>query len=188
MSVFGPNWNINWGLLYFAIFFYKFTFLRPFEFKMAKLRPPPWNDISMGFKHLHCYFITFQWPYEFKIVNFRPPEATGMIFQWGPNTWIANSSHSYGHMSSKLKNSGHHSPFKWYFTFFAHSYGLMSSKCKILATIANWNDISMGSKHLHCCFCTFLWPYGVQKWKILATIAHWSYILTRGHGKLCLSR
>ena len=80
-----------------------------------------------------------------------------MIFQWGPDTDIANSSHSYGIMSSKLQNSGHHRPLDGYFNgvltqalpILHISMALWVESCKIPATIAYCNDISMGYKHWH---------------------------------------
>ena len=44
--------------------------------------------------------------------------------------------------------------------------------------LAHWNDISMGTKHWHCQFLTFLWPYD---FKILATIAPWNDISKDWH-------
>ena len=130
-----------------------------------------------------------------------------MIFHWGPTTTgITNSSHSYGLMSSKLQNSGHHRPLEWYFNgvktlALPTLYIPMASwvqkykwvlallvrntamafwvqSCQIPATIAHWNDISMGTYHWHCQFLTFLWPYD---FKILATIAPWNDISKHWH-------
>ena len=85
-----------------------------------------------------------------------------MIFQCGPNTGIAISSHSYGLISSTLLNSGFKSPLEWYFKTMAFqilniSMASWVQSCKIPATVADWNDISMWS--WHCQFFKFLWPY-----------------------------
>ena len=109
----------------------------------------PWNDISMGSKLWHCQFFTLQWPYEFKMAKFWSLYPPGMILQWGPNSGIANSSHSFSLMSSKLQNSGHHSPLGWYFNgvqtlalpILHIDMALWVQNCKIPATIAPWNDI-----------------------------------------------
>ena len=67
------------------------------------------------------------------------------------------ASHSYGIMRSKLQNSGHHRPLEWYFNGFQTlalpilhiPMALWVESCKIPATIAYCNDISMGYKHWH---------------------------------------
>ena len=141
-----------------------------------------------------------------------------MIFQRGLNTGIANSSHSYGLMSSKLQNSGHHRPLEWYFNgvktlalptlhipmpLWVQSCKIPATidhwndvngvlalllrntamafwvqSCQIPANIAHWNYISMGIKHWHCQFLTFLRPYD---FKTLATIAPWNDISKHWH-------
>ena len=82
-----------------------------------------------------------------------PPYPTGMIFQWGPNTGIANFAHCYYLISSNLQNSGSQSPLEWYFNgvqtlallVWHIAIALWVQNYKIPATIAPWNDISMGS-------------------------------------------
>ena len=107
-----------------------------------------------------------------------------MIFQWGPNSGIANSSHCYGLMSSKLQNSSHYSPMEWYFNgalslpfLSLHiAMALWVQKCKILASKASWNDVSMGQTPalliLHIDMA--LW---VQNCKTPATTTQWNDIL-----------
>ena len=80
-------------------------------------------------------------------------KATGMIFQLGSSTGIANFAHCYYLISSNLQNSGSQSPLEWYFNgvqtlalLVLHiAIALWVQNYKILATIAPWNDISMGS-------------------------------------------
>ena len=64
-----------------------------------------------------------------------PKKPTEMIFQWGLNTGNFNFAHSYCLVSSKLQNSGHHSPLEW------------------------WYFNAMGSKTWHSQCFTLLFPY-----------------------------
>ena len=88
-----------------------------------------------------------------------------MIFQWGPNTGIANLANCCCCMSSKLQNSGQHSPLEWYFNgvqtlallVWHIAIALWVQNYKIPPTITPWKDISMGSNtgianssHYHC--------------------------------------
>ena len=79
-------------------------------------------------------------------------------------------------MALRFQNSGHHSPLEWYFKTLAFpilhiSMASWVQSCKIPATVADWNDISMWS--WHCQFFKFLWPYD---FKIPATITQWNDI------------
>ena len=116
---------------------------------------------------------------------------------------MSNSSHWYGLMSSKLQNSSNYSPIEWYFNgvqtlplLILHiAIALWVQNCKIPATIAHWNDISIRSQHWHVQFFTLILPYEfkiakfqtlallilhiamalwVQNCKILATKASWN--------------
>ena len=108
-----------------------------------------------GVKHWHCQFFTLPLPYQFKIAKFQPPLPTDKIFQRGPNTGIVNFANCYYLMSSTLQNSGHHSPLEWFFKgvqtralpILHIPMALWVQSCKIPATIAHWNDISMESWH-----------------------------------------
>ena len=115
-----------------------------------------WNDISMWYKHWHFQF------YGFMSSNLK---NSG---QHRPLEWYFNGVLKLPilqiPMALYFQNSGHHSPRKWYFM------GVLAllirnipmafwvQCCQIPANIAHWNDISMGTKHWHCQFLTFLWP------------------------------
>ena len=72
------------------------------------------------------------------------PKPTGMIFQWGPNTGIANFAHCYYRISSNLQNFGPQSPLEWYFNgvqtlamlILRIAFSLWVQECKIPATIS----------------------------------------------------
>ena len=92
------------------------------------------------------------------------PKPTGMIFQLGPSTGIANFANCYCLISSKLQNSGPKSQLKWYFNgvqtlalLILHlAIAIWVQNCKIPPTRAPWNDISMRSKHWHFQFYGFV--------------------------------
>ena len=96
-----------------------------------------------------------------------PTIAPWKDISMGSNTGIANSSHYHCLISSKLQNSSPHCPLIKYFNggqtlallILQIAITLWVQHCKIPATIAHWNDISMGSRHWHCQFFTFLWHY-----------------------------
>ena len=64
-------------------------------------------------------------------------------------------------MALRFQNSGHHSPLEWYFKTLAFpilhiSMASWVQSCKIPATVAHWNDISLGFNHCHYQLFTFL--------------------------------
>ena len=64
-------------------------------------------------------------------------------------------------MALRFQNSGHHSPLEWYFKTLAFpilhiSMASWVQTCKIPATVAHWNDISLGFNHCHYQLFTFL--------------------------------
>ena len=60
-------------------------------------------------------------------------KATGMIFQLGSSTGIANFAHCYCLISSKLQNAGPQSPLEWYFN------GAQTLASLILQVAIAWN-------------------------------------------------
>ena len=91
----------------------------------------PLERYLYGVQHCNCHFFTLPLRYQFKIAKFQPPLPTGRIFQRGPLALL----------------------------ILQIAITLWVQHCKIPATIAHWNDISMGSRHWHCQFFTFLWHY-----------------------------
>ena len=87
-----------------------------------------------------------------------PTIAPWKDISMGSNTGIANSSHYNCLISSKLQNSSPHCPLIKYsnggqtlaLLILQIAITLWVQHCKIPATIAHWNDISMGSKHWQC--------------------------------------
>ena len=103
-----------------------------------------------------------------------------MIFQWGPNSGIAKSSHCYGLMSSKLRNSGHYSPLESYFNGVknpgiansSHCYGLMSSKLQNSSHYSPTEWYFNGVQTLALLILHIAMALWVQNGKIPATVNH----------------
>ena len=83
-------------------------------------------------------------PLKYHSSGLWPPYPTGMTFQWGPNTGIANFAHCYYRISSNLQNFGPQSPLEWYFNgvqtlamlILRIAISLWVQECKIPATIS----------------------------------------------------
>ena len=127
------------------------------------LWPEFWNHKAIGMLRIDNASVGT--PLKYHSSGLWPPYPTGMTFQWGPNTGIANFAHCYCLISSKLQNSGPQSPLEWYFngvqtlaSLILHvAIAVWVKKCKIPPTIAPWKDIYMGSNtviaissHYHC--------------------------------------
>ena len=157
------QWGPNTGIANFAR-----RYCRMSSKLQTSAHHSPLERYFYGVQHWNRQFFTLPLPYQFKIAKFQPPLPTDKIFQRGPNTGIVNFANCYYLMSSTLQNSGHHSPLEWYFNgvqtlalpILHIPMALWVESSKIPATIAHWNDISLGSKHYwHYQFFTFLWPF-----------------------------